>query len=173
MISLKEYKDYLINYYRYEIDNNPEKRNERQIELSHKYNDDMFLKVISDTYDFINDIFASDTIDNDYCSFELEPDDIVYISLNICGGGFPDIIYTDLKGRKISRYILKNTFGDGFIIEEREEETPFLDDGEIGIIGIECDYLLYMQGFPKNMKEIKENLFGKNKQLIKVGNLSA
>ena len=167
MISLKEYKNHLINFYEYEIDNNPNKRNERKIELERKYNNNALKKIIFDTYDFINDIFICDTINHGYCYFELGSDTTSYISLVICGGGCQDTIYTDLKGRNISKYILKNIFGNNFSIEVKEEERLFYSDNDLDVVGIDIDYLLYMQGFPRNMKEIKENLFGKSKQLKK------
>lgn len=39
MLTINEYKKYLINYYRYEIDNNVEKRSKREEELKRKYDD--------------------------------------------------------------------------------------------------------------------------------------
>ena len=101
MITIEEYKKYLIDYYKYEIDNNNDKRKERRIELSRKYNDELLNKIIVDTYDFIKDIFNSDTINKGYCSFELEDDTTSILSLNICGGGLQDTIITDMNDRNI------------------------------------------------------------------------
>ena len=165
MISLEEYKEYLINYYRYEIDNNESGRDRRRKEISRKYKDELLVKIISDTYDFIKDIFASDTIKFGYCKFDLDMDTTSYISLNICGGGFADISFTDIKGRIISKYILERVFGNQFMIYVKEDVEHRSEDDFV--FNIDANYFLYMQGFPENMSDLEKELFGKNKQLVK------
>lgn len=166
MISLGEYKEYLVNYYRHECDNNEIKRQVRNLELSKKYPDELLQKIINDTYAFIKDIFNSPTVKDGYCYFELEEDTTSYISLNITGGGFADTLFTDLQGRMISRHILKKVFGNLFYIDIKEDEIPFETKDEF-IMSFNYRYSLYMQDFPKNMNEIKQKIFGQSKQLIK------
>ena len=165
MISLEEYKEYLINYYRYEIDNNVSGRGRRRKELSRKYGDELLEKIINDTYDFIRDVFSSDTIKFGYCKFDLDMDTTSYISLNICGGGFADISFIDNKGRIISKYILGRIFGNQFMIYVKEDVEHRSEDDFV--FGIDANYFLYMQGFPENMSDLEKELFGKNKQLVK------
>jgi hypothetical protein len=159
MITLEEYKEYLINYYRYEIDNNDLKREERRKEFITKYSNEYIQKIIDDTYQFIREIFESDTIDYGYYNHHLEDDTTSYISLNICGGGFADTIFKDTNDRCISKYILRKVFGSHFMVYIKDDEIEYeTEDPEI--MGINCNYSLYMQEFPTNMKEIKENIFG-------------
>ena len=70
----------------------------------------------------MKDIFNSDTISYGYCSFPIDDDTTTYISLDICGGGIQDTLYTDKEGRTISKHILKSTFGDTFQIWIKDEE---------------------------------------------------
>lgn len=166
MLTLEEYKMLLINTYRYEIDNNDAKRKERSISLSKQYGDSYLQKIITDTYEFINDIFSQDTINNGYCSFPLAENTTSYISLNLVGGYYSDTLFTVLNNKIISESILENIFGKKFYIEVEEEEIDFETNDE-DIISFDCIYSLYMQGFPDNMQEIKEKLFGKSKLLNK------
>ena len=53
MITLEEYKMYLINSYVYEIDNTDKKRQERKNYLEEKYKDVYINKIIEDTYKII------------------------------------------------------------------------------------------------------------------------
>ena len=165
MISLNEYKNHLIGFYKWESDNNIIKRKERENKLSKQYSDELLSTIINNTYDFVIDIFGSETINYGYCKFELEEDTTSYISLGLGGGWFSDRLFTDMKGRFISEHLLHNIFGNQLIIEVREEEYEFTEDDEL--FGIGCEYSLYMQGFPKNMNDIKQEVVGKSKQLIK------
>ncbi len=171
MTTLDEYKEYLINYYRWPIDNNEDRRKERAIYLSERYSDQYLQKIIDDTYSFIKDIFLSDTIKKGYCMFDVDENPSSYIKLAIHGGGFSDNIYIDSEKRCVSEYLLKRIFGEYLIVELRENEIEY-ESGD-DIFGIRCEYSLYMQGFPQNVDEIKEKLFGKNKKLIKGVDLSA
>ena len=56
----------------------------------------------------------------------------------------------------ISKHILETIFGKQFYIEVKCKE-----------IERDYHYSLYMQGFPNNLKDIKEKFFGKEKVLIK------
>ena len=146
MISLEEYKKYLVNCYRYEIDNNSTSKNKRSIRLSYQYGDGILKRIILDTYSFIKDIFDSDTISMGYCEFELDEDTTSNIYLDICGGGYQDTVFIDLEERFISKYILKNTFGNSFTIYVEEDDEEFYDSEDgLDIVGIDCHYSLYLQ----------------------------
>lgn len=163
MISLDEYKEYLINYHIFNIDSIEENKNKRTEYLSGHYSDKYLQKVIDNTYDFVKDIFASDTIQDGYCIFDADENSQSSIYLNTHGGYDSDKIFIDLQGRYISEYILKQVFGNYFCIYLKIEEIDY--DVDEDIVGIMYQYSLYMQQFPKNMDEIKENLFGKTKGL--------
>lgn len=170
MITLEEYKKYLIEYYRYEYDNSIEKRLERTLLLGRKFNDLLIQKIINDTYDLIKEVLDSDEAKNGYCKFELDEDSTSYISLGLVGGYFTDILFKDNKGRIISRYIMQKVFGSYFYIDVTEEEYYFTDEDDfdgVDIIGVDCHYSLYMQGFPNNLDEIKNDLFGETRELSK------
>ena len=165
MTTIDEYKEYLINYYRWPIDNNEESKRKREVYLLSKYSDQYLQKIIDDTYNFIKDIFSSDTIKFGYCIFDANENSISYINLAIHGGGPSDNIYIDLEERNISEYLLKQIFGKFFSIELREDVFEYEADEDI--IGIRYKYSLYMQGFPQKLDEIKEKFFCKNKKLIR------
>ena len=167
IVTLDEYKENLISFYRWNIDSSEEMRRKRAETLERKYSDQYLQKVIDDTYSFIKDIFASDTVKRGYCTVEVdEVSAISSISLGIHGGGDADKIYVDFQGRNISSYILHKVFGRKFSsylkIDEIELE-PDLND----VVGVRVYYYLCMQSFPNNMDEIEESLFGKGKVLKK------
>ena len=137
MVTIDEYKKYLLNI-----------------------EDNYLEQIINDTYDFIKDIFLCESLIQGYCELKLKDNTVNYISLNIPGTKV-DELYTDIKGRLISNYILKQVFGDSFIIYI-QEDMSFHE--ELGIIS---NYSLYMQGFPNNLDEIKNELFGNSLKLEK------
>lgn len=159
MISLEEYKKVLISHYRYECDNTLEKRKLREKELEKKYSDEYLNKIINDTYKVIKKIFNE--IEYSYFEISLNGDTTSYISLNLIGGYFSDRLFIDTDDNIISTYILKKTFGSRLIVELKTDEYEITDDPDI--MSFSYIYSLYMQGFPKDMKSIKEELFGKNK----------
>ncbi len=165
MITLEEYKKYLLNVYRYKIDSTPEKFKKRGMLLANNYSDDFLSKVISDTYEFTKDIFNSDTLENGYCDFEIDKDTSFGIDLMITGGGYSDTLLKDSEDRIISEHILETIFGKQFYIDVKCKEIE--RECEEDILSFDYHYSLYMQGFPNNLKEIKEKLFGKEKVLIK------
>lgn len=166
MITLNEYKTYLINYYVHEIDNNDDKRLYRKESLEKQYNDEDLTKIINDTYDFIKEALCCDTINSGYSIVPLEDDTTSYISLNLVGGWFADTLFTDLKGKIISRYIMKYVLGSHFDIEVIDEEIE-RDNEDDDIVSFYHNYYMYLRGFPKNIEEIKENIFGNSKLLTK------
>ena len=158
IITLLEYKRYLVDYYRYEIDNTPLKREERKKGLAYSYSDEYLQKIIDDTYSFLNDIFNSSTIELGYCEFKVLDARINEIYLNISGGYSTDFIYPVSNGRLISEYILQQIFGDNLIIDITEE---VIEGEEDDVVSLDYCFYLYIQGFPKNMKELKEMYLGK------------
>jgi len=160
MITFEEYKQYLLDYHRYKIDELPEKVDERKKMLKAFYPDDFLKKVVSDTYEFTKDIFECDTLKDGYCDFEIDEDTNSGIYLNISGGGNSDELYRDNNGKVISWYILHKLFGEYFDIEVRCDQIE--RECEDDVLSFDYHYCLYMQGFPDNMDEIKENLFGKS-----------
>ena len=167
MITVEQYKEHLINLSFCGYDCTDQKLQERKRTLNREYGYDLLQKIVDDTYSFIGDVITDETIEKGYCSFELEDDTTDWISLGLVGGHSSDTLFTDMQGRIISRYIMHQVFGDYLQIDVREDEIPF-DTGD-DIMSFDYRYSLYMQGFPNNLKEIKEELFGKNKQLTKEG----
>lgn len=161
IITLLEYKRYLVDFYRYEIDNTPLKREERRKNLVYSYSDEYLQKIIDDTYSFLNDIFNSSTIELGYCEFEISYNRIKEIYLNISGGYSADLIYTVSNGRLISEYILQQLFGDNLIIGITEE---VIEGEEDDVVSLDYYFYLYIQGFPKNMQELKEKYLGKSRK---------
>ena len=153
MINVDRYKEYLINFFRDEYDNNDEKRAERKELLNKNYNDNFLERVITDTYDFLYDLLNNENIKNGYYYLPLEEDTTIYLSLGILGGYSSDYIYVTPSNRLVSRYIVKKELGQNFYFEKEEKEQT--DDNTI-------EYFLYMRNFPMNTSEIKENLFGKS-----------
>ncbi len=157
MITLKEYKQYLINQYHYETDNTPEKKEERKQLLEKKYSDDELTTIINNTYFFIKDVLDNAYIEEGFDNYKIPlPEDTTsHISLNLMGGYHSDTLYRDDKGRVISKYITKQFFGGYFYIdlleEEREVETE--DD-----VDFEYDYYIYMQNFPKKIHRYKREI---------------
>ena len=162
MITLEEYKEYLIGYFRYEIDNSDIKKRERARTLLERYNDEYISKIINDTYDFIKEILYSEEISNGFYNLDLDDDTTMFVSLNITGGGFADTLYIDPKGRIISRYILRQVFGNSLEVDIKED----IDEVKEGnVISYLYRFKLYLQGFPSNMGEIKKRLFGESIKL--------
>ena len=161
-ICLDEYKEYLINYYVYEYDNNDVRKEERRKYLDTFYSDDYLQKVIDDTYTFTYEIINSN-LDKGYLMIPLEEDITSYLSLNLVGAWPSDIIFDNYNGLVISKYILKQVFGNKFNIKVESEEYEVLVD-DIG--SIYYKYYLYIDGI-SNVKEIKESLFGIEKVLKK------
>ena len=153
MISLTDYKNYLIESYHHEIDNTEEKREERRKELERKYDDFQLLRIINDTYSFVLSVLNSDVDKKNYYKFPIDYDTTDYISLNLTGGWNSDRLIMDSRGRIISSYILKQVFGPMLDFDVREEYREYEEDD---IVGYDVDYYIYMQGFPKNLDEIKE-----------------
>ena len=173
MITFNEYKEHLINYYRYPIDSTKEKRLEREFHLKRQYDDETLKKIINDTYDFVIEILECDTINFNYYDLSLIEDNSFGISLLISGGGYSDYIYVLDDKRMISDYILKKIFGKSLIIEVKCDEIE--RECEEDILSFDYYYHFYLQGFPNNLDEIKEELSRisiKNKIILGTGSYS-
>lgn len=144
MITLEEYKTYLINAYVYEIDNSKDNILKRTKELNKNYKDAYLNKIITDTYKLIG--LINNEKNNDYYSINIDENNPHYISLNLTGGWFSDIIYEDINGNLISQYILKYFFGNKVIIEMKIEEYEF-DTEDPDILSFDYEHYLYIQGF--------------------------
>lgn len=163
MISLEEYKEHLISYYKYEYDNSLEKKEERRNALSKRYSDEYLQKVISDTYDFIKEVLYSEQIKKGTYRLDLFEDSEKDIWLNIVGGGCSDRIFKDEKDREISRYILvhffrgyNRRFSAEYIVEEKD-----YDCGDSPFVEVYEDYYLKLQSFPQDIDAIKNEMFGR------------
>lgn len=166
MITLDEYKEQLISYYRWEYDNTLEKKEERKKYLLRKY-DDMYLqKIINDTYDFIKDIIYSEQVKEGVYRLDFNEYSQDDIWLNISGGGSSDIIYHDNNGRDISRSILIKFFSKyspNFCVEFISEEKEY-ESGDI--IGVYYEYYLRMQSLPKNIEDVKKEMFTRTRKQL-------
>ena len=111
MITLEEYKEILANHFIHNQDNNLIKLNVRKKYLSEQYSDEYLNKIISDTYQFIEDVLNNEMTQNDYFSMSLSNDPVGDIFLNLVGGWNSDTLYFDPCGRIISKRILKRVFG--------------------------------------------------------------
>ena len=165
MISLEEYKKYLLNSYCYPIDSLPDRVKERKYFLERNYPDNFLNKVIEDTYLFVKDIFNCETLKHGYCDFEIDDDTSFGIYLNISGGGYSDNLFEDNEGKIISEYILKTVFGSSFYIEIKCDEID--RDCEEDVLSYDYHYSLYMQGFPNNLDEIKDKYLSDERVLRK------
>lgn len=164
MISLEEYKNELIAVYRYQIDNNEIKREYRKEYLAKNYSDEYLERIINNTYDVIKTFF--DISKDGFCDIDMDEDTTTYISLDLSGGYFSDRLYIDSLGNVISEHILKRTFGNRLDVRVKVEEKDF-DSDDPDIVSFDYIYSLYLQGFPDNMEEIKESLFGVSRGIKK------
>lgn len=153
MINLEEYKEYLINTYKHQIDNSKEKIKNRQVYLSKYYKDEYLSKIIQDTLHLINILLKLD--DTNYYYVKMPDSNINYISLNLSGGWHSDIIYEDINGNLISEYILKRVIGNYLSIDIKEVEHEF-DTEDPDILSYDYEYYLYLQNFQNKLdKKLK------------------
>ena len=74
-------------------------------------------------------------------------------------------LFKDLYDRAISKHILSTIFGNLFHIEIRYDEIERECDDNT--ISFDYHYYVYMQGFPNNMDEIRNNFFNNYRTLKK------
>lgn len=165
MISLNEYKDYLVNTYSWPIDNSEELILKRRKLLELKYGDEFLSKVIGDSYSFARSVLNSSTINSGYFRNELSDDTTVYINLELHGGWMSDTLFVDSEGRYISKHIIKAIFGRSVLVELRTEETE--REVENGMFTFDYNYYIYMQGFPEDLSDIRDSLASDEMKLTK------
>lgn len=166
-ISLNEYKNYLVNKYIHECDNNETERTKRESILNTNYKDEFLESIIIGTYDLVAKIIEMS--ENDYYGYiklplECEPN-MIHINLNLTGGWVSDIVVKDSLNNFYSIGLLKEVFGDFFTIEpdwiEMTEEYDEIDD-DISILSEIPSYYLYIQC----KKEIIDNV--KNDKVLAI-----
>lgn len=160
-ISLEEYKDYLVNTYMHECDNNEFGRNKRRVLLANCYTDTYLESVISGTYNLVNKIF--DLSEDNYPGFieiplDYEPD-IHYLSLNLTGGWMSDTIVRDSDNNFYSLGILRKVFGPMFIIEPSKVEfyEEIDEDDDFSIVSEIPSWSFYFQCSKEAIDSAKGN----------------
>ena len=158
VFELENYKNYLIDTYRYEIDNNEFSKNKRKELLKKWYGDELLQNIISDTMDFV--IYLSEkNLNNENCWYDIDLlEDANYIFLNLTGGWFSDVLYRiNLEGKviTISRHLLRRFLGEKFIIEEDSHIESYLDEADEYTIYNEYYYpFIRISGDFKSLEEI-------------------
>ena len=167
MISLSEYKNYLISNYKWSIDSSEELILKRKEILLQKYGDDFLSKVITDTYLFARSVIDDENISHGYYKSEVFDDMTTYINLGLHGGWMSDTLYVDSNGRYISTYIIKTIFGRNVMLELRTEEVE--REVEDGMFTFDYNYYIYMQGFPEDLDEVRKSLSNDEMKLKRKG----
>ena len=163
MITLDEFKNMLME--KFLVNEND------YIELLEKKYDDGYLqKIIDDTYDFIREILDSEEIKKGYLVLEDMDEykkyiDELYLDTQDCK--MKERLYIVSDDRIISTKIMNYVFGNKMSIyyseEERWRESEMEDEEWWDIV-----YTIKFRGFPvEKLDEIKNNLFGKNKLLVR------
>ena len=166
MISLTEYKQYLISVCHWPIDHDIAEIEKRKNIMNKRYSDEYLEKIISDTYSFIYDVLESETVKDGYFEKAVDDDTTSYIDLNLSGGADSDTLFVDDNtGRIISNYLIHQVLGRNLIIYIKCDEIE--DDSDEDILSFYFRYYIYIQGFPENIDKVKESIFGKSKQLKK------
>lgn len=168
MLSLNEYKNYLINTYRWPIDNSADLILKRKRILEEKYGDEFLSKVITDTYDFARSVLTSNTINSGYYRSAVSGDTTSYINLGLHGGWMSDTLYVDSNGRYISNFVIKTIFGRDVLIELRIEECEREVEDEI--FTFDYDYSIYMQGISKDLDKIRQDISNNEMKLTRNSN---
>lgn len=168
MISLNEYKNYLVNTYSWSIDSSEELTLKRKEALIQKYGDEFLSKVIADTYDFARSVLDDENINYGYYRNNIFDDTTIYINLGLHGGWMSDTLYVDSKGRYVSTYIIKMIFGRNVMIELRDEEI--VREVEDDMFTFDYNYYIYMQGFPKDLSVVRSSISSSEMKLSKHNN---
>ena len=140
-LTLDYYKNYLVNYFFNECDNNKEKRMERRRILEKRLSDDFILEVINNTKEFYISLLEKNIKDG-VISFNLT-NDLKYIFTNCTGGYHPDVLFVidELDEEKyISKYLLELCLGKICKTYFDTTEMEYIDDENGLIVG--CIYEL-------------------------------
>ena len=164
MITLDDYKKYLLNNIRDAYDDTPEKYQERAMHLKNSYPDSMLNKILEDTLSFARDIVNN--ANYGYWKLDVDEEKVGEVNLFLCGGYYSDTIFEDNAARQISKYILKTIFGRQFNIDIYHDRFDIESD-DPNIMSVYYRFYLYMQGIPKDLDEIKKELFKDEKRYNK------
>lgn len=168
IFNLNNYKEYLISYCFYDLDNKEERKLERKKILEHRYSDEFLLNVIENTQEFIFNLLES--CQSNYISIEMVKDK-EYIFTNCTFGYYPDVLISisDFNGeKKISKYLLEKFLGKSFktYFDVNEVETHDEEDEDL-VIGCiyETQKFVIVGDFSKRREEIKKE---KQTELVRV-----
>jgi len=141
--NLEYYKEYLISFFRCEIDNSDIKKNERRKYLEQRYSDEELFEIIENTREFIMSLIEQITSNNVPYIFVNLITSLEYISTN-CTGGFQadTLIPIDEfdEGKFISKHLLKLVLGQKIFIETESEEIEVWDEVNDTIVGCIYEY---------------------------------
>lgn len=149
MFDLNWYKEELVNYYRWEIDNSKEEMNKRREMLEGK--DEYLLQILSDTEEFIYFLITKMKKENHtygdhiFISLDLEEEKATpyynTINLNLHGGWPSDRLFR-FDEKQISLRLLRKVF------ENFQRECKCIEDDIFdGVIGrIEIRWQFYISG---------------------------
>ena len=157
IFNLENYKNYLIEVYTYEIDNNEYSKNKRKEYLENHYSDEFLESIINDTLNFSIYLLESN-LGNEtrWCDIDLL-EDASYIFLNLTGGWFSDTLYRinyDGKEITISKHLLKKFLGNNFWIEEDSQINAVIDEDDEYTIYNEYYYpFIRISGNFKNLED--------------------
>lgn len=168
MISLNEYKNYLVNTYSWSIDKSEVLVLKRKKVLEKKYSDEFLSKIISDSYEFARSVLDDASINYGYYRNNVFDDTTTYINLGLHGGWMSDTLYVDSEGRYISTHIIKTIFGRNIMIELRTEEVE--REVEDGLFTFDYNYYIYMQGFKEDLSAIRDSISSSEMKLTKHNN---
>lgn len=161
--NLDYYKNYLVSFFKYEVDNSEVKKNERRKYLEQSYSDEELLEIIENTKEFIMELIQKITADDTpYISIMLTIS-LKYISTNCCGGFQADtLIPVDEydEGKFISQHLLKMFLGRNIFVETRSEEIDVWDEVNDTIVGCIYEYprLVIHGNFKELIGRYKENM---------------
>ena len=119
IFNIDKYKNYLINHFRYEMDNSDERKKYRKNYLESQYSDEFLQRIVDDTLIFIIEFIESNLHNiHNYMDIDLL-EDAGYINLNLIGGWFSDTLYsigTEESKKIISYHLLHKFLGTYFRI---------------------------------------------------------
>lgn len=133
IFNIDKYKNYLINHFRYEMDNSDERKKYRKNYLESQYSDEFLQRIVDDTLSFIIEFIESNLHNiHNYMDVDLL-EDAGYINLNLIGGWFSDTLYsigTEESKKIISYHLLHKFLGTSFRIEEDYNTYAVVDKGD-------------------------------------------
>ena len=156
-MTLANYKELLINNYKYLFENNAINRKKREILLS-EYDDEVLLKAMSDTYNLIKLLLDTDLCGESHISSPVENVEVINIELNDSIGDYADRLFLLNGCILISELLLKYYLGEKLYIGIRENEV-YREDYD-GIIEAAYYTTLEIYNIPTDTQKLKESVFG-------------